>query len=102
MAGEIKQLKVKNIPLKCPVCPPKLKFGQICLRAILFLLFGLVLAFFILAASGLRIVRQELLLDIWLASQRGLTPTSKPSLPIELTSPISNEIITSSLVIKER
>ncbi|HUW24882.1 MAG TPA: hypothetical protein VMW04_04710 [Patescibacteria group bacterium] len=78
---EIPQLKVKETPVNCPVlppcpvCPPKPKPWQVCLKALLVLGAGLVLALIILVGSGLRITRKESLLDIWLASRRGITPT---------------------------
>lgn len=78
---EIEQIKEVKPPPKecpvpppCPVCPPKPKPWQVCLKLLALLLAGLVLAFIILAASGLRITRKESLLDIWLASRK-TTPT---------------------------
>lgn len=81
MPEDIGQLEIKEIPKECPVCkpcpvcPPRPKAWQICLKAFLLLVAGLALAFIILACSGLRIVRKESLLDIWLASRKGITPT---------------------------
>ncbi len=78
---EIPQLKVKEtpancpVPPPCPVCPPKLKPTQVLLKVLLVLGMALVLAVIILVGSGLRITRKESLLDIWLASRRGVSPT---------------------------
>jgi hypothetical protein len=101
MAEEIEQLEVKEVPKECPVlppcpvCPPKPKPWQICLRVFLLSVAGLALAFIILACSGLRITRKESLLDVWLASRKGITPTPEifePTLtPLVKKDPITVE-----------
>jgi hypothetical protein len=78
---EIPQLKVKEtpancpVPPPCPVCPPKPKPTQVLLKVLLVLGMALVLALIILVGSGLRITKKESLLDIWLASRKGISPT---------------------------
>ena len=84
---KIPQIKVQEPPPNCPVPPPcpvvvKPKPGLVVLRIFLVSILALVLAFVILAASGLRIVRKESLLDIWLASRK---PTPIPTLVPEPT-----------------
>ncbi|MGI5825878.1 MAG: hypothetical protein ACOX50_00520 [Patescibacteria group bacterium] len=96
MTEEVEQLEVKEIPEgcpvspPCPVCPPKPKPWQICLRMLLLLTAGLALAFIILACSGLRITRKESLLDIWLASRKGISPTPEVLEPTPTPDPIAD------------
>jgi len=92
---EILQIKVQESPPNCPVpppCPvvPKPKLGRVVLKIFLVFILALVLALVILAASGLRIVRKESPLDIWLSSRK---PTPIPTLVSEPT-PSPSESIT--------
>ncbi len=79
--AKISQLKVQEppancpVPPPCPVCPPRPKPTQILLKILLVLGAALLFAAIILVGSGLRISKGESLLDIWLASRRGISPT---------------------------
>lgn len=86
---KISQIKVQEPLPNCPVpppCPvvPKPKPGPVVLRIFLVFILALVLAFVILAASGLRIVRKESLLDIWLSSRKPM-PIPAPTLILKPT-----------------
>jgi hypothetical protein len=64
-----------NPKSELPEVAQKPKPWQTYLKIFLRILAGLALVFVLLAASGLRITRKESLLDIWLASRRGTSPT---------------------------
>jgi hypothetical protein len=91
---EIEQLKeVKPQPPNCPICPvcsPRPKPWQICLKIFLLLTSGIFIALIILASSGLRIIRKESLLDIWLAKRKGITPTVLAPEPIPTADSYTN------------
>lgn len=86
---KIPQIKVQEPLPNCPVPPPcpvvhKPKPGPVVLRIFLVFILALVLAFVILVASGLRIVRKESLLDIWLSSRKPM-PLPAPTLILKPT-----------------
>lgn len=83
MEGEetkISQIKVEETPINCPVCPPcpvpqKTKPGKAFLKVLFLFILALILAAVVLVGSGIKIIRKESLLDLWLARNQAPTPT---------------------------
>lgn len=92
--AKISQIKVEETPPNCPVCPPcpvppKIKPGKAFFRVFCLFLLALILAAVVLVGSGIRIVRKESLLDLWLAKKQVPTPT-ETFRPVLTTDPTAN------------